>query len=211
MKSKEQFTKVGMLVLIFIVCISGTVIAGTNQLKLDAAMDRPFLLADTTQTAYLRVALSGSTMDEPQLRVPVNIAIVIDKSGSMGGDKIAKAREAAIMAVDKLSSDDIISIITYDSTVNVLIPATKVSDKHTIFKAIRNINSGGSTALFAGVTKGGQEMRKFLSSDRVNRMMLLSDGLANVGPQTPAELGNFPAHNTVLRVWRNGTTSFVDQ
>ena len=69
-------------------------------------------------------------------------------------------------------------------------PATKVSDKKTIFRAIRQIRADGSTALFGGVSKGAKEIRKFLSHKRVNRMVLLSDGLANVGPQSPSELGD---------------------
>ena len=190
MKTKLKLTRAVMAALVFVFIITGISIAGSNQLKLDAAMDKHFLLADTGQTAYLRVALTGFAMDEPLLRAPVNIAIVIDKSGSMNGEKITKAREAAIMAIDRLNSNDLISVVTYDSNVHVLIPATKVSDKEAIFSAIRNIQAGGSTALFAGVSKGAKEMRKFLSSDRVNRMLLLSDGLANVGPQTPRELGN---------------------
>lgn len=161
-----------------------------SQVQLDAAMNKPLLLAGEKQTAWLRVGLTGFELESPEDRPPVNIAIVIDKSGSMGGEKISKAREAAIMAIQRLNVNDIISVITYDSTVNVLIPATKVADKEAIFQKVRQIGAGGSTALFAGVSKGTDEMRKFLSENRVNRLVLLSDGLANVGPATPAELGS---------------------
>jgi Ca-activated chloride channel family protein len=170
-----------------------SVLAGvvpSSQVQLDAAMNKPLLLAGEKQTAWLRVGLTGFALESPEDRPPVNIAIVIDKSGSMGGEKISKAREAAIMAIQRLNANDIISVVTYDSTVNVLIPATKVADKEAIFQKIRQIGAGGSTALFAGVSKGADEMRKFLSDNRVNRLVLLSDGLANVGPATPAELGS---------------------
>ncbi|MBN1124746.1 MAG: VWA domain-containing protein [Sedimentisphaerales bacterium] len=159
-----------------------------NQLKLDAAVSHPVLLAEKQQTAYLRVGLIGFAMDKSTGRAPVNVAIVIDKSGSMSGVKIEQAREAAIKAVCRLHSEDIVSVITYDSKVTVVVPATKVSDKDTILAKIRCIQAGGSTALYAGVEKGAQEMRKFLSDNRVNRMVLLSDGLANVGPSNPADL-----------------------
>jgi Ca-activated chloride channel family protein len=93
------------------------------------------------------------------------------------------------MAVRRLSSADIVSVILYDSTVKVLVPATKVSDKEAICEQIDGIGAGGSTALFAGVTKGAAEVRKFIDKDRVNRVLLLSDGQANVGPSSPGALG----------------------
>jgi Ca-activated chloride channel family protein len=90
-----------------------------------------------------------------------------------------------------LGRDDIVAVVAYDSTVQVIVPATKVSDKESLVQQIRRIEAGGSTALFAGVSKGADELRKFLDRNRVNRVILLSDGLANVGPQSPSELGSF--------------------
>jgi Ca-activated chloride channel family protein len=107
----------------------------------------------------------------------------------MAGEKLARAREAAIKAIGLLQSGDIVSVVTYDSVVNVVVPATKVDDKQSIYRATRRITDGGSTALFAGVSKGDSEVRKFLDKTRVNRVILLSDGLANIRPSTPSELG----------------------
>ena len=75
----------------------------------------------------------------------------------------------------------------------MIVPATKLSDKEAVVQQIRRIEAGGSTALFAGVSKGADELRKFLDKNRVNRVILLSDGLANVGPQSPSELGSLGA------------------
>src|SRR5690606_9640008 len=80
--------------------------------------------------------------------------------------------------------------------VEVLVPATKVSDRATIDRGIQRLRAGGMTALFAGVVKGATEVRKFLSRDRVNRVILLSDGAANVGPASAGELGRL---GTTLR------------
>ncbi|MEA3366127.1 MAG: VWA domain-containing protein, partial [Candidatus Hydrogenedentes bacterium] len=117
-----------------------------------------------------------------------NVAIVLDKSGSMTGEKSKHAKEAAIMAIRRLRKDDIVSVVVYDTTVNVLVPATKLSNKESIANTIRSINAGGNTALFAGVSRGANEVRKFLAKNRVNRVILLSDGLANVGPSAPSDL-----------------------
>lgn len=164
-----------------------------SQIRLDVSLANPVLIANQKQTTYLKVGLTGFEMTGDAKRTPANIAIVIDRSGSMQGDKIKQAKEAARMAVNRLNANDIVSIVVYDDTVNVLVPATKASDRSTILAGIDQIEVGGSTALFAGVSKGAEEVRKFLTRDRVNRVILLSDGLANVGPDTPGALGDLGA------------------
>ncbi|MFK7735658.1 MAG: VWA domain-containing protein [Pirellulaceae bacterium] len=161
-----------------------------EQIKLDVALANPTMLIEEADKGenYLRIALTGFDIPNKETRQPVNVAIVIDKSGSMQGEKIRQARKAAIGALERLGDDDILSIITYDSTVHVLVPATKASDRELIRKKIESIKAGGNTALFAGVSKGAAEIRKFLDEKTVNRVILLSDGLANVGPSTPSEL-----------------------
>ena len=168
-------------------------IGSAAQVKLDVSLANPVLIAGKKQTTFLKVGLTGFEMDQKARRTPANIAIVIDRSGSMQGDKIKQAKEAARMAVGRLDGNDIVSIVAYDDTVSVLVPATKASDRESILAGIDRIEAGGSTALFAGVSKGAEEVRKFLTHDRVNRVILLSDGLANVGPDTPGALGDLGA------------------
>ena len=165
----------------------------SEQIDLDVNLGTPVMLAGQKQTAYLKVSLTGFELEDQSERTPVNIAVVLDKSGSMGGEKIRRAREAAIMAIERLKADDIAAVVTYDHLVEVITPATKVVDKQSFRQAIQGINAGGNTALFAGVSKGAHEIRKFLDRNRVNRVILLSDGLANVGPSSPAELGRLGA------------------
>ncbi len=160
-----------------------------GQIRLDVSMAQPTLLAEKKQTTFVKVGLTGFRMSSKADRTPVNVSFVLDKSGSMSGTKIAKAKEAANWAVRRLDREDIVSVVVYDSTVNVLVPATKLTDKDAVCQKICEINSGGSTALFAGVSKGAAELRKFIDRNRINRVILLSDGLANIGPQSPSELG----------------------
>lgn len=161
-----------------------------QQVELRAELGTPVIEAGKKQTTFLKVGLTGFKLENEEDRTPANVAIVLDKSGSMRGDKLKNAKQAARMAVNLLNENDIISIVSYDSSVNVLVPATKVRDKAAIFKAIDRMRSDGKTALFAGVSKGAAEVRKFLNKDRVNRVILLSDGQANVGPSSPTELGD---------------------
>lgn len=124
-------------------------------------------------------------------RSPMNLAIVLDRSGSMEGAKLEKARQAAAMAVDKLNDDDFFSLVTYDSDTDLLIPPERVGgrDHREDIKArIHRIQAGGSTALHAGVVLGAKQIRRFFEKERVNRVILLSDGLANVGPSSTSDL-----------------------
>jgi Ca-activated chloride channel family protein len=164
--------------------------AQAGDVRLDARLSTPTMMAGTKQTAWLRVQLEGLADPAPKLARPaINLAIVVDQSGSMQGSKIEQAREAALIAVGRLSPDDFVAVVAYDTTVRVVVPATRASDRRLIEAGIRSIRANGDTALFAGVAKGAEEVRKFLDPRRVNRVLLLSDGLANVGPSSPAELG----------------------
>jgi len=172
---------------------SGSPTLMADQVKLDVAPVRSVLKAGEKQTTWIRVGLDGFELTSDTPRPSANVAIVLDKSGSMQGEKIQRARDAAIDALALLGPDDIVSIITYDSTVNVLVPATKLTDRESVIAKIKAITAGGNTALFGGVSKGAAEIRKFLDKERVNRVILLSDGLANVGPSAPGELGTLGA------------------
>ncbi len=169
--------------------LAPTLASAAPEVRLRAELGTPVVLAGGTRTAYLKVGLTGFDLSDAKDRAPVNLAIVLDRSSSMSGEKIQRAKEAALMVVDRLRDDDIVSVITYDSVVEVLVPATRASDRATIRGRIARLDARGMTALFAGVSKGAQELRKFLSEDRVNRVVLLSDGQANVGPASPNELG----------------------
>ncbi|OTQ72043.1 hypothetical protein B6D17_02655 [Gilliamella apis] len=146
------------------------------------------MMEGNPETNYLKVSLSGQKIDNSK-RVPINLAIVIDKSSSMGGDRIEKAREAAIFAVNLLNENDTLSIVAYDSEAKVIVPASKVKNKQKLIQVINeNVVANGGTALFAGLSKGIKQVETQLTKDKVNRIILLSDGQANVGPSSVNEL-----------------------
>ena len=152
--------------------------------------DREYVYKSGPREVIVQVEIEGRKVDDAR-RSPMNLAIVLDRSGSMEGAKLEKARQAAAMAVDKLSDDDFFSLVTYDSETNLLIEPQRVGhrDNREELKArIHRIQSGGSTALHAGVVLGARQVRQRFQRERVNRVILLSDGIANVGPSSTSDL-----------------------
>lgn len=173
-----------------LVCVTAMVFGLVTQAELvemKVNLANPVLQAEKVQKTYLKVALAarGEGLTKAP-RPQANVAIVIDRSSSMQGDKIVKAKEAAILALHRLNQDDIVSVLAYSSGVNVLVTATKLHDRGAVEAAIDTIQASGSTALFAGVSKGAAEVREFLQENSINRVVLLSDGQANQGPGSPA-------------------------
>jgi Ca-activated chloride channel family protein len=187
--------KTFLLIPVLAVALSGVMSlfakpAADLPVRLSIDVDRRVLPAGSTERAVVKIGLDCLRLPPRGARPPVNLALVIDRSGSMGGDKIARAREAALELVRRLGPDDVISIIAYDTRVETLVSAQRVGSAHGLEAAIRGIEAEGSTALYGGVTRGAAEVRRFIEDSRyVNRVILLSDGLANVGPSSPEELG----------------------
>ena len=178
---------------VVLVCVVTLVACGwveaQSRVKVYADVDRPYVLAQRGQRVVVKVGLSGLEWDTHLKRQPLNVAIVLDRSGSMGsGNKMENAKRGAIEVVERLSRDDIVSVVVYSSGPAVIIPAQRVKDKDALIEMISSIHSGGSTALYGGVTVGASEIRKHMSWKYDNRIVLLSDGLANVGPQSTEEL-----------------------
>lgn len=161
-----------------------------KQCEFTVSTPQPVLPAGKKQTTALKVAVKGFEMKSEKERAPLNIALVIDRSGSMSGQKIERAKEAAIQALRRLDSRDIVSVVVFDNNIDVLVPATKLTDRESIERKIRSVQAGGTTALYDGTQKGAEEVQKFIEKEYVNRVVLLSDGQANVGPSSPAQLAD---------------------
>ena len=114
-------------------------------------------------------------------RAPLDLALVIDRSGSMSGDPLKAALESSVRIIQGLRSDDRIAVVAFDDHVQVVQPLVAVGDAHDLVNRVRLIESGGSTALFDGWQEGVKQLAPFVKKERIARVILLTDGQANHG------------------------------
>jgi Ca-activated chloride channel homolog len=122
-------------------------------------------------------AMPKATFERP----PLNLAIVLDRSGSMSGHPLDEAKRCARMIVDRLGATDRAALVVYDGDVAVLVPATQMANKAAFYTAIDSIHSGGNTNLHGGWLKGAELMAALAKDNATTRILLLSDGQANEG------------------------------
>ncbi|MEO8289158.1 MAG: VWA domain-containing protein [Chloroflexota bacterium] len=156
-----------------------------------ANLDRRLVEATTTTEHYLRVKITAPEKSGSGTRLPLNIALIIDRSGSMEGDKLEKAKEAAIFCLRNLTSTDRAAIVAYDSDVTVISSSKLLTPetKNQMIADVRAIQTGGMTNLGGGWLTGAQEVANHIhEANYLSRAIVLSDGLANVGIVEPEQL-----------------------
>lgn len=144
--------------------------------------------ADATYALVRIVAPEAPASTESVVRTPLDIALVIDRSGSMSGQPLETAKECAVRIVKGLRPDDRISIVTFDDEINIVQALTAVGDAKDIEARVRSIQSGGSTNLFGGWEEGAKQLAPFIKKNRIARVILLSDGQANQGLINESEI-----------------------
>lgn len=139
--------------------------------------------------AVLQIGFTTPSVNERTNLRPLNLALVIDKSGSMAdGDKMPRVKQSLMTMLDRLREDDIVSIIVFDSGAEVLFSAQRIGNGYAIRRVIESIEPGGSTNLHAGLMLGYKEAQRNFEKDATNRVILLTDGIANVGTTDPQRI-----------------------
>jgi Ca-activated chloride channel family protein len=116
------------------------------------------------------------------------LQVVLDRSGSMAGDRIAGAISALLALVDRLDPTDNFGLVAFDDRVELTVPGGPLTDKAAVKRAIASVDSRGSTDLSAGYLRGVQEARRVAGPGGAT-LLLVSDGHANAGVVDPEALG----------------------
>lgn len=160
-------------------------------MQLSLRIDRTLLRATARSVRHLLISLSASTAEPRAGRLPVNVALVLDRSGSMAGErKFALARDAVEQSLRMLRPEDRFTLVIYDQEVDTIVPATFASAeaKRLAMQRLHDVAPRGSTNLHAGWMAGAMELAERLRTDAITRVLLITDGLANAGIADPARL-----------------------
>ncbi len=145
-------------------------------------VEHPFI---DDRTQLLRIGIAARDVSERR-RDPVNLTFVVDTSGSMTqDDRMGLVREAMSLLVDQLDEDDTVAIVAYEDRARVVMEPRAGDEHNRIIDAINTLRPGGSTNAEAGLTLGYDIADEMWRRGDTNRVVLLSDGVANVGATGP--------------------------
>lgn len=179
----------------------------TDNRALTARTDRRYIRSAHRSERFVLVELEAPPAPAKPTRDPVNLAFVLDRSGSMSGQKLELAKRAIETAVDRLLPTDRFAVVSYDDRIDVVVESTAASReaKANAIDRLRSIDARGSTDLGGGWLRGAEQVALGQVAGGVNRVLLLTDGLANQGIVDPAELAR---HASELRARGVTTTTF---
>jgi Ca-activated chloride channel family protein len=151
------------------------------------SLDYDFVTLEQPKKLYLLARFEAGQSTTDQARRPINLSLVIDRSGSMAGNKLDYTRHASTFLIQHLGAQDIFSLVLYNDDINTMVQPDHVTNKDAIIQQLSRIQANGTTNLSGGWLEGCQHVNKRLSDQYINRVILMSDGLANRGvTDTPA-------------------------
>jgi Ca-activated chloride channel family protein len=152
-------------------------------LRMTAQMDRRFLPEQGGGESFLQIDLVAAGQAAVRSRVPVNAVLVLDRSGSMQGEKIERARQAARELITALDEGDRLSIVEFSSSARVLLRsgAVTAAARTAALEAVNDLFAGGGTNMSAAFDLASEQLGQGRGAGRVDKVFLASDGQANEG------------------------------
>jgi Ca-activated chloride channel family protein len=158
-------------------------------MHLNAHLDVDVVAHETDDQLSVLVELTAPEIASDVSRPASTLVVVLDRSGSMAGERIEGAKTALLALVDRLDPRDRFCLVTFDDHVDIVVPAGPLTDKLAVKQAISNVHDRGSTDLSAGYFRGLQEARRVAGRTGAT-VLLISDGHANAGICDPGQLGD---------------------
>ncbi len=149
-------------------------------LTLQVVPGNRYAMAPESSREHALVQLQSSGMMAGR-RLPLNLCLVIDRSGSMEGEPLDYVKRACGYVVDLLEPTDVLSVVTFEEQIDVVMPARRVVNKQLIKDHIQRIQPGNTTNLYDGIVAGASQVASVRSDAYVNRLIVLTDGEPTAG------------------------------
>jgi Ca-activated chloride channel homolog len=161
-------------------------------MQVNAHMDVDVVAVEQDEQVAVMLELLAPALDTDEERPPATVEVVLDRSGSMGGERLEAAKAALVRLVDRLDPGDRFGVVAFDDEVRVVVPAGPLTDKHAARGAIAGLDAGGCTNLSGGLLRGLQEARR-VAGEAGATVVVVSDGHANAGEVDPRRLASVAA------------------
>jgi len=164
-----------------------TLARSQGTLSAEVLTDRDVYRTGSTNPISVYAHLFGSPNPSGEVTTPRNVAFVLDRSGSMAGPRIQFLRKAVSQAVNSLGARDIVSVVFFGSEIETLVEARRHDELESLDAKLAGVEPSGGSALYDALNQGAALLRRNLSANTVNHLILVTDGPATKGPREAAD------------------------